>query len=81
MHSITHLLDPEYWAMDINGLDDKVLDDLYYVVGRFFENSDDQACAITELTKYKLKEGHFAIEFVQKLAKEQPAWKWWLLNG
>ena len=36
---------------------------------------------MTELTKYKLKEGRFSNNFVQKLATEQPAWKWWLLNG
>ena len=82
LHSVAFLLDPEYWAMDINALDDEVLDDFYYVVVRFYESSDDQASPVTELTKYKLKEGHFATEFVQKLAKEQPAWKWWLLlNG
>ena len=81
LRSVAFLLDLEYWAMDINGVDDEVLDDFYYVVGRFYESSDDQASAVTELTKYKLKEGRFATEFVQKLAKEQPAWKWWLLNG
>ena len=64
LHSVAYLLDPKYWAMDINRLDNEVLDDLYYVVGRFFENSNDQVCIVTKLTKYKLKEGHFATEFV-----------------
>lgn len=81
LHSAAYLLDPEYWSMDIHGLDEEVLDDFYYVVGRFYEDPNDQASAVSELTKYKLKEGRFATEFVQKLAKEQPAWKWWLLNG
>ena len=54
---------------------------IYYVVGRFYEDPNDQASAINELTKYKLKEGHFATEFVQKLVKgttsmEMVAAKW-----
>ena len=61
--------------MDINALENKVLDDFYYVVGRFYDNSDDQAFEIIKLAKYKLKKGHFAIEFVQKLSNKQLAWK------
>lgn len=81
LHSAAFLLDPEYWAMDSNNLDEEVLEDFYDVVGRFFSDSDEQAAAVTELTRYKLKEGRFSSSFVQKLATEQPAWKWWMLNG
>lgn len=81
LHSAAFLLDPEYWAMDLNELDEEVLEDFYDVISRWFSNSDEQAAAVTELTKYKLKEGRFSMNFVQKLATEQPAWKWWLLNG
>ena len=76
LHNIAYLLDLEYWAMDIDGLDEEVY--FYYVVGRFYDDPNGQASAVSELTKYKLKERRFATEFVQKVAKEQPAWKWWL---
>ena len=36
---------------------------------------------IKEVGKFRLKEGSFASQFVQKMAKEQPAWKWWMMNA
>ena len=81
LHSAAFLVDPEYWAMDLNELDEEVLEDFYDVIGRWFSDADEQAAVVIELTKYELKEGQFSNNFVQKLATEQPAWKWWLLNG
>lgn len=81
LHSAAFLLDPEYWAMDVNELDEEVLEDFYDLIARWFSDADEQAMAVSELTKYKLKEGQFSSSFVQKLATEQPPWKWWLLNG
>ena len=81
LHSVAFLLDPEYWAMDLNSLDEEVLEDFYDAIGRFFTDADEHATAVTDLTKFKLKEGKFGTEFVQKLAVEQPTWKWWMVNG
>ena len=59
--------------MDLNELDEKVLKDFYDVIGRWYSNVDEHAAIVTELTKYKLKEGQFSNNFVQKLATKQPA--------
>ena len=63
------LLDPEYWAMDVNELDEEVLEDFYDVIARWISNPDKKATAVIELTNYKLKEGNYSNNFVQKLAK------------
>lgn len=81
LHSVAFLLDPEYWNMDINEVDEEVIEDFYHVVNHFFEDADDHANAVSELTKFKLKEGMFSLEIVQKMATNQAAWKWWLTNG
>ena len=67
--------------MDVNELDEEVLEDFYDVIARWIFDPDKQAIAVTELTKYKLKEGKYSNNFVQKWATKQPAWKWWLLHG
>ena len=43
LHSVAFLLDPEYWAMDLNSLDEEVLEDFYDVIGRFFIDADEHA--------------------------------------
>ena len=67
--------------MDVNNVDKEVLEDFYNVIDRWIFNLDKQATTVTELTKYKFKEGRYSNSFVQKLAIEQPTWKWWLLHG
>lgn len=79
LHSAAFLLDTEYWAMDVNELDEEVLEDFYDVISKWIFDADEQATVVTKLTKFKLKEGRNS--FVQKLAIKQPTWKWWLLNG
>ena len=85
MHSLLNstifLLDPKYWALDVNELDEEVLEDFYNVIARWISNPDDQTAIVIELTKFKLKEGRFSKIFVQKLVIDQPTWKWWLLHG
>lgn len=62
--------------MDISEVDEEVIEDFYSVVNHFFEDADDHANAVSDLTKFKLKEGMFSLEIVQKMATNQAAWKW-----
>ena len=57
--------------MDVNELDEEVPKELYDVIARWISDPDKQAIAVIELTKYKLKEGRYSNNFVQKLATEQ----------
>ena len=80
LHSVGYLLDPEYWNMDLMS-NEEVVQDFYKVVNVFYANSDDRIKCIKEMSAFRLKEGPFANLFVQEMAKEQPAWKWWMMNG
>ena len=73
LHSALFLLDLEYWDIDVNELDEEVLEDFSYVVASFYEDVDDQDAAMSDVTKYKLKEGQFSSTFVQSLVVDQPA--------
>ena len=70
LHSVAFLLDPEYWNMEVDELDEEVIEDFYDVVINFYDNVDDQAQDVPNLTKYKLKEGLFSSELVQNMVAE-----------
>lgn len=76
LHSVTFLLDSTYWNMELDELDEEVIEDFYDVVSKFYDNADDQAQAVSDLIKYKLKEGLFSSEFVQNMAAKQTVWRW-----
>ena len=48
----------------MNELDEEVLEDFYNVIARWIFDPDKQATVVTELTKYKLKEGKFSNNFL-----------------
>lgn len=74
------MLDPEYWNLDLMS-NEEVVQDFYKVVNVFYPNNDDRVKCIKEMSSFRLKEGPFANLFVQQMAKEQPAWKWWMMNS
>lgn len=80
LHSAAYLLDPEYWNLDLM-CNKEVVQDFYKVVNVFYPNNDQRVKCIKQMTSFRLKEGLFANLFVQQMAKEQPAWKWWMMNG
>lgn len=80
LHSAAYMLDPEYWNMDLMS-NVEVVHDFYKVVNTFYDNVDDRVRCIKEMTSFRLKEGLFSNSLVQQMAKEQPAWKWWMMNG
>ncbi|WP_208972688.1 hypothetical protein, partial [Escherichia coli] len=46
------------------------------------ENKEVHIKCCKEAGKFRLKEGSFSSPFVQQqMAKEQLAWKWWMMNG
>lgn len=50
-------------------------------VNTFYLDRYRAAQCISEYAKYRLKEGRFSNAFVQDMAKQELAWKWWMLNG
>ena len=79
LHSVVYILDPEYWNLDLMS-NVEVIQDFYQVINTFFSNAKYWISCIKKLVAFRLKEGPFANEFVQMMAKEQPAWKW-MMNG
>ena len=75
LHSGVYILDPEYWNLDLMSKEE-VIHDFYQVINTFFSNAKYQISGIKQLIVFGLKEGIFANEFVQLMAKEQSAWKW-----
>ena len=51
------------------------------MVDTFYDDIDDCIKCIKELSSFLIKEGLFSNLLVQHMAKEQPAWKWWMMNG
>ena len=51
------------------------------VINTCYNDEDLRIRCIKEIGKFRLKEGCFSNPFVQQLAKEQPAWKWWMMNA
>ena len=80
LHSVAYLLDPEYWNLDLMS-NEEVVKDFYKVINTFYSDAQDRIDCTKQLSAFRLKEGPFANDFVQALAKEQPAWKWWMMNG
>ena len=80
LHSAAYMLDPEFWNMDLMS-NAEVVQDCYKVVNTYYVDVNDRVKCIKELTSFRLKEGLFSNSFVQQMAKEQPAWKWWMING
>ena len=81
LHSAAYMLDPEYWNLDLISIVE-VVHDFYKVVNIFYQSADDRVQCIKEMSSFRLKEGlFFSNTIVQQMAKEQPAWKWWMMNG
>ena len=74
LHSVAYLLDPEYWNLDLMS-NAEVITDFYQVINTFYSDAQDRIACTKQLSAFRLKEGSFANDFVQALAKEQPAWK------
>ena len=79
LHSAAYMIDPEYWNMDLMS-NVEVVQDFNKVVNTVYNNVDDRVKCI-KMTSFRLKEGLFSNSLVQQMAKEQPAWKWWMMNG
>ena len=72
MDGAAYMLDPEYWNMDLMS-NAEVVQDFYDVVKIFYASCDDRVKCTNELISFRLKEGLFANEHVQQMAREQPA--------
>ena len=59
----------------------EVVQDFYQVLDTFYDDLDDRIKCIKELSSFRLKEGLFSNLLVQYMAKEQLAWKWWMMNS
>ena len=46
LHSTSFLLDPEYWVVDVNELDEEVLEDFYNLITRWISNPNKQTLAV-----------------------------------
>lgn len=44
LHIVAFFLDPEYWNMELDELDEEVIEDFYDIVSNFYDNVDDQLC-------------------------------------
>ena len=60
---------------------EEVVTDFYEVINTFYSDYQNLIACTKQLSAFRLKEGSFSNDFVQALAKEQPTWKWWMMNG